>query len=91
MKKKTNEWKKHQDSSGEEDEGVDEYENQDEGSLGRTAAHQTTRNGLSSATLPVRVTSRLSVTRTPKNTINSFPDLISSLTLTSPCLTHVTP
>ncbi|XP_046752445.1 uncharacterized protein LOC124415830 isoform X3 [Diprion similis] len=43
---------RNKDSSGEEDDGVDEYENQDEGSLGRSGAQQTTRNGLSSATLP---------------------------------------
>lgn len=54
---------KEPDSSGEEDEGVDESENQEEGSLGRHGGH-TARNGLASATLPVRVTSRLSVTRT---------------------------
>ena len=54
---------KEPDSSAEEDEGVDESENQEEGSLGRHGGH-TTRNGLASATLPVRVTSRLSVTRT---------------------------
>lgn len=54
---------KEPDSSAEEDEGVDESENQEEGSLGRHGGH-TARNGLASATLPVRVTSRLSVTRT---------------------------
>lgn len=55
--------RKEPDSSAEEDEGVDESENQEEGSLGRHGGH-TARNGLASATLPVRVTSRLSVTRT---------------------------
>nr|XP_012235503.1 PREDICTED: kinesin-like protein Klp10A isoform X7 [Linepithema humile] len=39
------------DSSAEEDEGVDESENQEEGSLGRHGGH-TARNGLASATLP---------------------------------------
>ncbi|XP_026670826.1 kinesin-like protein KIF2A isoform X2 [Ceratina calcarata] len=39
------------DSSGEEDEGVDESENQEEGSLGRHGVH-VARNGLASATLP---------------------------------------
>ncbi|XP_018357909.1 PREDICTED: kinesin-like protein Klp10A isoform X2 [Trachymyrmex cornetzi] len=52
------------DSSAEEDEGVDESENQEEGSLGRHGGH-TTRNGLASATLPVRVTSRLSHSTRP--------------------------
>ncbi|XP_043582566.1 kinesin-like protein KIF2A isoform X1 [Bombus pyrosoma] len=42
---------KARDSSGEEDEGVDESENQEEGSLGRHGGH-TARNGLASATLP---------------------------------------
>ncbi|XP_018402248.1 PREDICTED: kinesin-like protein KIF2A isoform X2 [Cyphomyrmex costatus] len=52
------------DSSAEEDEGVDESENQEEGSLGRHGGH-TTRNGLATATLPVRVTSRLSHSTRP--------------------------
>ncbi|XP_070166067.1 kinesin-like protein KIF2A isoform X4 [Polyergus mexicanus] len=52
------------DSSAEEDEGVDESENQEEGSLGRHGGH-TARNGLASATLPVRVTSRLSHSTRP--------------------------
>ncbi|XP_043518852.1 kinesin-like protein Klp10A isoform X1 [Frieseomelitta varia] len=38
-------------SSGEEDEGVDETETQEEGSLGRHGGHAA-RNGLASATLP---------------------------------------
>ncbi|XP_072755307.1 kinesin-like protein KIF2A isoform X6 [Anoplolepis gracilipes] len=42
---------KEPDSSAEEDGGVDESENQEEGSLGRHGGH-TARNGLASATLP---------------------------------------
>lgn len=48
-------WK--QNSSGEEDEDPDDIDNQEDGSLGRHGG-QTTRNGLTSATLSVRVTSR---------------------------------
>lgn len=70
---------KEPDSSAEEDEGVDESENQEEGSLGRHGGH-TTRNGLASATLPVRVTSRLSVTRT---TFLPFPPPITATTATA--------
>ena len=47
-------------SSGEEDEGVDETETQEEGFLGRHGGHAA-RNGLASATLPVRVVTALSV------------------------------
>lgn len=50
-------------SAEEDEEGVDESENQEEGSLGRHGGHAA-RNGLASATLPVRVTPRHSVTRT---------------------------
>ncbi|XP_033218474.1 kinesin-like protein KIF2A [Belonocnema kinseyi] len=47
------------DSSDEEDEGLDDLENQEESTLGHHGGN-TARNGLTSATLPVRVTSRLS-------------------------------
>lgn len=54
-----------QDSSGEEDEDADELETQDDSSIGFHGS-QTTRNGLASATLSVRVTPRILVTRTKK-------------------------
>lgn len=72
---------KEPDSSAEEDEGVDESENQEEGSLGRHGGH-TARNGLVSATLPVRVTSRLSVTRT------SSPITATTITITTTIAVH---
>ncbi|XP_046602236.1 uncharacterized protein LOC107218539 isoform X4 [Neodiprion lecontei] len=87
---------RNKDSSGEEDDGVDEYENQDEGSLGRSGAQQTTRNGLSSATLPnttrasipVKAVPNRQITRAgrptniipPITSVNGHGDSISGLT-----------
>ncbi|XP_015585098.1 kinesin-like protein Klp10A isoform X3 [Cephus cinctus] len=76
---------KARDSSGEEDEGLDELENQDEGSLGRHGGH-TVRNGLTSATLPhstrpsipVKAGSNRQISRQAGRSTNVMPSVTSS-------------
>lgn len=63
---------------------MDESENQEEGSLGRHGGH-TARNGLASATLPVRVVTALSVNaRNPR----SFPPTLILLCISFILKTH---